>query len=61
MNTVSVNTTQVAGVALGLSVTVAGIIVNVKMFGSNLSLINIAAFAIMGALVVLAMLVCIRD
>jgi len=61
MNTVSVNTTQVMGVALGLSVIVAGIIVNVEKFGSDLSLINIAAFAIMGALVILTMLVCARD
>jgi len=61
MNTVSVNVTQVMGVAIGLFVTVAGIIVNVKIFGSDLSLINIAAFAIMGALVILTMLVCVRD
>jgi len=61
MNTVSVNMTQVMGVALGLAVTVAGIIVNMKMFGSDLSLTNIAAFATMGALVVLTMLVCVRD
>lgn len=61
MNTVSVNTTQVMGVALGLFVIVAGIIVNVEKFGSDLSLINIAAFAIMGVLVILTMLVCARD
>lgn len=61
MNTVNVNMTRVMGVVLGLAVTVAGIIVNVKMFGSDLSLINVASFMTLGALVVLTMMVCVKD
>lgn len=61
MNTVSVNMTQVIGVAIGLFVTVAGIIVNVKMFGSDLSLINVASYVTLGTLVVLSMMVLVKD
>ena len=61
MNTVSVNMTQVFGVVIGLFVTVAGIIVNVKMFGSDLSLINVAFYLTLGTLVVLSMMVLVKD
>lgn len=61
MNTVSVNTTQLFGVALGLLVTVAAIIVNVRLFGSDLSLINVASYITLGALVVLSMMIMVKD
>ena len=61
MNTVSVNTTQLFGIALGLLVTVAAIIVNVRLFGSDLSLINVASYITLGALVVLSMMIMVKD
>ncbi len=61
MNTVSVNMTQVFGIAIGLFVTVAGIIANVKLFGSDLSLITVVSFVILGTLVVLSMMVLVKD
>ncbi len=61
MNTVSVNMTQLFGIALGLLVTVAAIIVNVKLFGSDLSLFNVASYITLGALVVLSMMIAIKD
>jgi hypothetical protein len=61
MNTVSVNMTQLLGAVLGLLVTVAAIIVNVNLFGSDLSLINVASYITLGALVVLSMMVLMKD
>ncbi len=61
MNTVSVSAKQLMGAAVGLLVTVAAIIVNVILFGSDLSLMNIASFAALGGLVVLTMMVAIKD
>jgi len=61
MNTVSVNTTRLFGIALGLLVTVAAIIVNVRLFGSDLSLINVASYVTLGALVVLSMMIMVKD
>ena len=61
MNTVSVNTTQLFGIALGLLVTFAAIIVNVRLFGSDLSLINVASYITLGALVVLSMMIMVKD
>ncbi len=61
MNTVSVNAKQIMGAALGLLVTVAAIIVNLKLFGSDLSLMNVASFAALGGLVVLTMLIAVKD
>jgi len=61
MNTVSVNTTQLFGVMLGLLVTVAAIIVNVRLFGSDLSLINVVSYITLGALVVLSMMIMVKD
>ncbi len=61
MNTVSVNMTQLLGAALGLLVIVAAIIVNVKLFGSDLSLINVASYITLGTLVVLSMMIIIKD
>ncbi len=61
MNTVSVNTRQILGVVLGLLVTVAAVIVNMIMFGSDLSLIKMASFAALGGLVVLTMMVTVKD
>jgi hypothetical protein len=61
MNTVSVSARQLMGVAIGLLVTVAAIIVNVKLFGSDLSLIEMASFAALGGLVVLTMLITVKD
>jgi len=60
MNTVSVDTTQLFGVALGLLVTVAAIIVNVSLFGSDLSLINVASYITLGGLVVLSMMIVVK-
>jgi hypothetical protein len=61
MNTVSVSARQLMGAALGLLVTVAAVIVNVKLFGSDLSLIEMASFAALGGLVVLTMMVVVKD
>jgi len=61
MNTVSVNATQVMGVVLGLLVVVAGIIVNVKKFGTDIPLTNMALYAVLGLFVVLSMFVLSRD
>ena len=61
MNTVRVNTTQLFGIALGLLVTVAAIIVNVRLFGSDLSLINVASYITLGALVVISMMIMVKD
>ncbi len=61
MNTVSVSARQLMGVAIGLLVTVAAIIVNVNLFGSDLSLIEVASFAALGGLVVLTMMITVKD
>ncbi len=61
MNTVSVSARQLMGAALGLLVTVAAVIVNVKLFGSDLSLIEMASFTALGGLVVLTMMVVVKD
>lgn len=61
MNTVSVSARQLMGAAIGVLVTVAAIIVNVKLFGSDLSLIEMASFAALGGLVVLTMMVVVKD
>ncbi len=61
MNTVSVDTTQLFGIALGLLVTVAAIIVNVSLFGSDLSLINVASYITLGGLVVLSLMIAVKD
>ncbi len=61
MNTVSVSARQLFGAAIGLLVTVAAIIVNVKLFGSDLSLLNVASFTALGGLVVLTMLIAVKD
>jgi hypothetical protein len=61
MNTVSVSAKQLLGGMLGLFVTVAAVIVNVKLFGSDLSLIEMASFAALGGLVVLTMMVVVKD
>ena len=61
MNTVRVNVTQLMGVALGLLVVVAGIIVNMKKFGTDVSLTNMASYAVLGLLVVLGMFILARD
>jgi len=60
MTTVSVDTTQLFGIALGLLVTVAAIIVNVILFGSDLSLINVASYITLGGLVVLSMMIVVK-
>jgi hypothetical protein len=61
MNTVSVNMTQLLGAVLGLLVVVAAIIVNVKLFGSDLSLINVLSYLGLGTLVVLTMMGVMKD
>lgn len=61
MNTVIVSARQLMGAALGLSATVAAVIVNVILFGSDLSLINMASFAALGGLVVLFMMIASKD
>lgn len=61
MNTVSVSARQLIGAVLGVLVTVAAIMVNVKLFGSDLSLIDIASFAALGGLVVLTMMVVVKE
>jgi hypothetical protein len=61
MNTVSVSTTQLVGAIIGLLVTVAAIIVNVEIFGSDLSLINMASYVMLGVLVVLTMIMLVKD
>jgi hypothetical protein len=61
MNTVRVNVTQLLGAALGMLVVVAGIIVNMMKFGTDVSLTNLAMFAGLGILVVLGMFIISRD
>ena len=61
MNTVRVNVTQLMGIALGLLVVVAGIIVNMKKFGTDISLTNMASYAALGFLVVLGMFILARE
>ena len=61
MNTVRVNGTQLAGAGLGLLVVVAGIIVNMKKFGSDLPATNLAMYAGLGILVMLGMFILSRD
>jgi hypothetical protein len=61
MNTVRVNVTQLMGVALGVLVVVAGIIVNVMKFGNDIPTTNLAMFAVLGLLVVLGMFILSRD
>ncbi len=61
MNTVRVNVTQLMGVALGVLVVVAGIIVNVMKFGTDIPLTNMALYAALGFLVLLSMFILGRD
>ena len=61
MNTVRVNATQLAGAALGLLVVAAGIIVNVKKFGTDVPPTNLALYALLGIFVVLSMFILARD
>ena len=61
MNTGRVNATQLMGVALGVLVVVAGIIVNMMKFGTDVPLTNLAMFAGLGILVVLGMFIISRD
>jgi uncharacterized membrane protein len=61
VNTVRVNVTQLLGVGLGLLVVVAGIIVNMKKFGTDIPLTNLALYALLGFIVVLGMFIVSRD
>ena len=61
MHAVSVNATQVMGVMIGLLVMVAGVIVNVHKFGSNVSLGNCAMYVVLGAIVIVTMLIVAKD
>ena len=61
MNTVSVNATQLMGIALGLLVVVAGIIVNLMKFGNDISLTNMASYAALGFLELLSMFILGRE
>jgi hypothetical protein len=61
MNTVRVNVTQLMGVAPGLLVVAAGIIMNIKKFGTDVSLTNMALFAALGLFVMLGMFILARD
>lgn len=61
VNTARVNATQLFGVALGLLVVVAGIIVNVKSFGTDIPLTKMALYAVLGFIVVLGMFILSRD
>ncbi len=61
MHAVSVNATQVMGVMIGLLVMVAGVIVNINRFGSNVSLGNCAMYVALGAIVIVTMLIVAKD
>ena len=61
MHAVSVNATQVMGVMIGLLVMVAGVIVNVHKFGSNITLGNCAMYVVLGAIVIVTMLIVAKD
>ena len=61
MHAVSVNATQVMGVMIGLLVMVAGVIVNIHQFGSNVSLGNCAMYVALGAIVIVTMLIVAKD
>ncbi len=61
MNTVNINFTQVMGTVLGLLVIVAGIIVNMKKFGSDIPLTNMVLFVSLGVILALSIFVMSRD
>ncbi len=61
MHAVSVNTTQLIGVAIGLLVMVAGAIVNIYKFGSNVTVGNLAMYVVLGVLVIVTMLIVAKD
>ena len=61
MHSVSVNATQVMGVAIGLLVMIAGVIVNVLKFGSNVSTGNLVMYFALGVLVIVTMLIVAKD
>ncbi len=61
MNTVRINMTQLMGVGLGLLVVVAGIIVNIEKFGSDIPPINLVLYATLGLIVVLGMFILARE
>lgn len=53
--------TQLMGVVLGLLVIGSGIIVNVKKFGTDMSLFGIAVYVVLGMTLVLGMYILSRD
>lgn len=53
--------TQLMGVVLGLLVIGSGIIVNVKKFGTDVSLFSIAVYAVLGTIIVLGMYILSRN
>lgn len=61
MNTVNINITQVMGTILGLLVIVAGVMVNMKKFGSDIPLTNMILFIALGVLLALSIFVMSRD
>ncbi|HMK47091.1 MAG TPA: hypothetical protein VK436_10740 [Methanocella sp.] len=61
MNTINVDVAQIIGAAAGLLVIIAGIVVNISIFGANIPLTSILLFAIMGMLVVLSMFILYKD
>jgi len=61
MNTINVDIAQIIGAAAGLLVIIAGIIVNISIFGANIPPTSILLFVIMGILVVLSMFILYKD
>lgn len=61
MNTVSVSATQVMGIAIGLLVVIAGVIVNLQKFGSDIPLPNLMLYIALGIIIILTMYILARD
>ncbi|WP_424357664.1 hypothetical protein [Methanocella sp. MCL-LM] len=61
MDAVHINITQVMGTVLGLFVIVAGVIVNVRNFGANIPLPNMAVYLVLGILLSLGIFLLSRD
>ena len=61
MDAVHINITQVMGTVLGLLVIVAGVIVNVRNFGANIPLPNMAVYLVLGILLSLGIFLLSRD
>ncbi|WP_048198604.1 hypothetical protein [Methanocella arvoryzae] len=61
MDAVRINVTQVLGAMVGLLVIVAGVFVNVRNFGADIPLPNIAIIIVLGIVLSLGIFLLSRD